>query len=512
MAIESTGYDFLTNKSGAQEPIASHREYHPHKKIRLSEQIFGNLDEGTEFDDIFFQNLDQTIPLDLAPEQLRSAQRLSMLLFRKNVRAYAGIELIKDFVLGDGVRFAARDPQVQALLDKHWKINRWSEKLSERIRALSIFGEQLYPIFIREKDGFMRLSSISPFRIIRLKRDPENAEEFVKAEVSLTEFATGVSEIETKDYSLVRTVQDLEAEDVENPAMYFPVNRVAGASRGIPDMTSAIDWLEGLDGLVFAMLERAELTQDVVYDITYEGGDEEKIERAVKDFARSMKAGGIYAHNERVTLKVQVPDLGASESETMASIMMRQIQAGMRLAGLFFGDSSDLTRASASELSVPVAKAIQGRQNFIKAMIESVFELQIEISKKAGSLKGVTDFKFEVTMSKVWLRDMKVITGSLVELSSTLESAVVNKWISNEQAGKFYRSSLEQLGMTADFEENENGKEKRKEDSNKTEVEDTLGKEESGQGLRPGTPGSNSEGNEKKGSGVQGNRLQRTES
>ena len=495
-------------KNNDVDPIMFCVTYKPHKKIRLSEQIFGNLDEGTEFDDVFFKNLDETIPLDLTPEQMRSAQRLSMLLFRKNVRAYAGVELIKDFVLGDGVRFTAADPKVQSLLDMHWKVNGWADKLAERVRALSIFGEQLYPIFIREKDGFMRISSISPFRIIRLKRDPDNAEEFVKAEVALTEFTKGVSETETKDYSLVKTIKDLEREDIENPALYFPVNRVAGASRGIPDMTSAIDWLEGLDGLVFSMLERAELTQDVVYDITYEGGDEEKISSAVKDFANSMKAGGIYAHNERVKLEVKVPNLGASESETMVSIMTRQIQAGMRLAGLFFGDSVDLTRASASELSIPVAKAIQGRQNFIKSMIENIFELQISLARKSGILlKGVTDFQFEVQMSKVFLRDMTTITKSLVDLSSTLESAVSNKWITNNQAGKFYRSSLEQLGLAADLEESENDEEKREEGSSEGDTKSKNGAEGDGEGLRSETPGSNGSGNEK-GSEIQGGKFQ----
>ncbi len=410
---------------------------------RLSESIFGNLDAGTEFDDRLFASLDVGLKIDLLPEKIKIGQRLSLLLYRKNVRAFASIELIKDFVLGDGIRFKANDPEVQKILDDHWEENQWMDIIEERIRALAIFGEQLYPVFIEEKTGMVTVSSISPFFITQVIRDPENAEQLKAVKVSISSSASE-TEPDIKTFNLIEKPGDKEVP--ENPAFLFGVNRVSGATRGTPDLMPSLDWLEGLDNMVFSMLERASLSQNVVFDLEMQGLTEEKLRIEGKKFMSQLRSGETFAHNESVKLDIKVPKLAASDSETMVSIMLRQIQAGTRLAGLFFGDSADLTRSSASELSIPVAKAIQGRQNFIRRMLEKIFKFQITQSKKAGTLSKNADEGFEIEMARVFLRDTSVIATSLNSLSGTLESAVKNKWITNDQAAKFYRSGLEELG------------------------------------------------------------------
>jgi hypothetical protein len=73
---------------------------------RLSESIFpfSNPDAGTDYDDKYFQQVGAGQgTIDLPPQMLQTAQRLAMLLYRKNVRAYRSVENLKDFVLGDGV-------------------------------------------------------------------------------------------------------------------------------------------------------------------------------------------------------------------------------------------------------------------------------------------------------------------------------------------------------------------------------------------------------------------------
>lgn len=417
---------------------------------RLSESIFGtgfgNIDAGTEFDDRLFTQLGTGAKIDLPTEKIQTGQRLSLLLYRKNVRAFSAIELIKDFVLGDGIRFKANDPKVQAILEEHWEENQWMDIIEERIRALAIFGEQLYPVFIDEDTGMVKVSSVSPFFISKVLRDPENAEQLKAVAVSL--FKPGSkkgdpAEAEVVTFNLIQKPDD---EVPEKPAFMFGVNRLSGSTRGTPDLMPSLDWLEGLDNMVFSMLERASLSQNVVFDLKMEGLSEKQLREEGKKFMSALRSGEAFAHNESVELGIQVPKLGANDSETMVSIMLRQIQAGTRLAGLFFGDSADLTRSSASELSVPVAKAIQGRQNFVRRMIEKIFKFQIAQSKKAKALPEGLDESFEIEMARVFLRDTSVIATSLNSLSTTLQAAVENKWITNDQAAKFYKSGLEELG------------------------------------------------------------------
>ena len=413
---------------------------------------FNNPDSGTEFDDVFFQNLDAISPLDLSPERIQTAQRLSFLSYRKNVRAFCAIELVKDFALGDGVKFKANDPKVQALLEEHWEINAWEEKLEERIRALAIFGEQLYPAFTNADSGIVRLSSFSPFRIKDVNRNPDDAEDLVSVTVTKKSNRSEAAQ-DVEVFAIIKhdgSVSEVEGVKDLRPAFYFTVNRVSGSTRGIPDLLSSLDWLEGLDGMIFSMLERADISQDIVYDLEMQGLNRKELKEEADIFADSLRAGGVYAHNEKTSLSIKVPNLGATDAEIIVKVLLRQIQSGTRLAGLYFGDAEDLTRASASELATPVAKAIQGRQNFIKRMLKNVFRYQIQQAKKTGNLSGVTDFGFTIEMPMVFLRDVETITKSLVSLTTTLEAAVANEWINNDQAGACYRTSLQQLGLAVD--------------------------------------------------------------
>lgn len=427
---------------------------------RLSESIFGkitenisgagfgNIDAGTEFDDRLFTQIGTGAgtKIDLPTEKIQTGQRLSLLLYRKNVRAFSAIELIKDFVLGDGIRFKANNSEVQKVLEEHWEENQWMSIIEERIRSLAIFGEQLYPVFIDGDTGMVKVSSISPFFIQKVLRDPDDAEKLKSVIVSLFKLPAGKGETAEAELIEFNLIQKPGSEVLDNPAFFFGVNRISGATRGTPDLLPSLDWLEGLDNMVFSMLERASLSQNVVFDLKMEGLNEKQLREEGKKFMAALRSGEAFAHNESVELGIQVPKLGSSDSETMTSIILKQIQAGTRLAGLFFGDSDDLTRSSASELSVPVAKAIQGRQNFVRRMVEKIFKFQITQSKKAGTLPKDVDEGFEIEMARVFLRDTSVIAASLKDLSETLETAVANQWITNEQAAKFYRSGLEELG------------------------------------------------------------------
>jgi len=410
---------------------------------RISENIFAtgdDLDVGTEFSDIFFKQLTGITDIDLPDQTLFRAQRLSILLFRKNARAWSGTEIFKDFALGDGVKYKAEDDKVQELLDKHWLINEWKDKIEERMRGLALFGEQVYPTFINEETGIVKLSSISPFRIKGIARNPKDAEELVSV----------VTKIKGLDPLEIIRVND--EGKLQGEVFYFAVNRISGGSRGVPDMLPSVDWLEGLDGMLFALMERSSLSQDIVFDLEYKGANANECREMALDFIQSLKEGGAYAHNEKVKLQIMSPDLAASEAETVISILLRQIQSGMRLAGLFFGDAEDLTKGSASELSIPVAKAIRARQNFWKKSLEKIFEFQIQTAQRLGKLEGVTNFGFKISMAPILLRDVATITKALIDLSTTLADGLELNFISEKEGAEIYRNVLEQLGaLMEDF-------------------------------------------------------------
>jgi hypothetical protein len=49
-----------------------------------------------------------------------------------------------------------------------------SLKLPKKVRELSIYGEQCYPTFVNELDGFVRLGYLDPSLIETIVKDPDN--------------------------------------------------------------------------------------------------------------------------------------------------------------------------------------------------------------------------------------------------------------------------------------------------------------------------------------------------
>lgn len=421
----------------------------PRKLKRLTEAVIGfpssNLDEGTKFDDKFFKQIGQDESLDLPPQLLDRAQRLSVLMHRKNPRAKRTVELQIDFILGTGFKVIAEDKNVQHVLDQHMLLNNWEMKAEEKLRSLILMGEQLWPIARVTDEGIVKISSISPMKIKKVVRDPEDAEELVG--IIFHKGKIGVSDQDIDEVAIIRRDEN---GTMKGTAFYFTINRVNGGTRGTPDLLASMDWLEGLDGFVFSVMERGVISQDVVYDLEVQGGNRQKVKDEVTAFIKDLRSGGAYGHNEKIKLTILVPKLGAADSEKAANIILKQIQAGTGLPGMFYGDAEDLTRASASELSIPISRSLSRRQSQFKSMLGMVFDHQIQMSKSKGSLKGDVDTTYEIKMPKIFLRDMSQVTKPLIELGATLETAVANKWVTSEEARKTYRMVIEQLGVDFD--------------------------------------------------------------
>lgn len=426
-----------------RKPVDDSRVLKSTKVMRLTEAAgfpFTNPDEGTEFDDKFFKRIGVGDSVDLPLEILHKAMRLSFLLHRKNPRGKRAIELPIDFILGPGLRIKAVDPDVQNLLDANVRVNRWRTRSDAVLRSLALHGEQLWVIDRSRRDGILVVKTVSPLKISRVIRNKKDAGELVAVRIVIRKDPSSGME-KTKKFDIVKATEDGK---FAGNAFFTAVNRVDGGTRGVPDLLASMDWLEGVDGFAFSMLERAEISQDVVYDLTIDGADEKEVKDILDNFVASMQSGGAFAHNDKVALKILVPELGAADSEKANSMFVKNIQAGTGLAGLFYGDSDDLTRSSASEITVPSAKMIQRRQALFIDMLRETLDLQLAFS--ADKLEG-KDLSYEVQLPKVFLKDMSTITRAMVELGTSLELAEQRGWVTPKQAQTLYQTAAEQLDV-----------------------------------------------------------------
>jgi hypothetical protein len=126
----------------------------------------------------------QTTPRDLSSISQERANEASYRLWNTNPLAKSLIEIMVDYVLGDGATIQAEDPAVDEALRAFWDdpVNDLDGGGAEAmVRELSLFGEQLILAFVRDgadlgvvADGRLRLGPVDPNMIAGIVCHPDN--------------------------------------------------------------------------------------------------------------------------------------------------------------------------------------------------------------------------------------------------------------------------------------------------------------------------------------------------
>jgi hypothetical protein len=79
-------------------------------------------------------------------------------LFQSNPVAKRVLQIVTSHVLGSGIEAETEDNEpLQEKLDDFWRINKFDLNLEKYVFQLGLWGEQVFPVFIRESDGRVRL-------------------------------------------------------------------------------------------------------------------------------------------------------------------------------------------------------------------------------------------------------------------------------------------------------------------------------------------------------------------
>ena len=106
-------------------------------------------------------------------------QELAVFLWKSNPLANRIIELPLVYLLAEGVTMNVQDETAQQWLNEFWNdpINQMDIKLPKKVREMSLFGEQCWPVFKNPTNGAVRLGYLDPGLIKEVKTDPDNAEQ-----------------------------------------------------------------------------------------------------------------------------------------------------------------------------------------------------------------------------------------------------------------------------------------------------------------------------------------------
>jgi len=384
--------------------------------------------------------------------------------------------------------------EIRAVLEAHWKDpdNAWDLKQGQRALALGLWGEQIWPVFVRPTDGHVKLGALDPRWVQEVRADPENAERIDS--VILKNTADGGPGRSYRAIRVMETAADVEAyraaaqtaaaRPVAGPVtpgarpplgptmpaaksaldhpeprigfmagdvFYFAVNGVQGARRGHSDLFHLIDWIDGYGSLLFDAKDAARMQRAYIFDVTLKGAKPDEIAQFLKK-NKTPRPGSIRAHNEKVTWQAVSPELKATEHVEFAGLYKRQILGGAGFPEHWFAEGDSAVRATAKEMAAPVLMSLKERRRFFCHMVEQALRYQVDQAILAGKLRGTakTKERVRVTAAEFETRDVVAASSALAQVTSALATATGEKWITPATARRTFASVADHLGVKID--------------------------------------------------------------
>ncbi len=305
--------------------------------------------------------------------------RVAHWLWEQNPLANWIIEVKVAFLFAEGVQLAIAGTddaakENQATLDKFWRdpTNEMALKLPKKARELAMFGEQVWPAFVREEDGRVKLGYIDPKLIGQVVKDPDNSEQTIgiitkrDRKGEYRKYRVIVNGPETE---FTQRTQAIRATFTDGECFYFSVNDLSAGTRGRSDLLAVADWLDIYDQFLFGESDRAKMLRALVWDLEVKNADANKVKARSKEFALPS-SGGVYVHNDAEKLEPKTPKLEAADTSTAARMLRNHILGGQGLPEHWFGGGGDVNRAAAKEMDEPTFKLLAMRQGTWKHILE----------------------------------------------------------------------------------------------------------------------------------------------
>jgi len=310
-----------------------------------------------EFHDSLYRQIEERSKRDLSSRTHERQLRIAYWLYLGYPLAYRGMEITRDFVVGEGISFRAADAEVQTILNRFWNdpINRWDLKQFQRVLELGLYGEQFYPVEVNPVNGHVRMGYIDPLDVVNVRTDPENVE--IIREIDVREISryqvepAGACDDAVKTLKVIGPDDDPQSDNFGRlcgEVFVFQTNKVSNATRGNSDLLPAIDWLETHEQFLFGVHEAAILKTSLVWDVMVEGADRHKLAEFEKRFGK-LKKGSTRFHNEKVTISAILPDLGTSELAEHGLMLKTHIATALGLPVHWLSEGGNANRACYSE-------------------------------------------------------------------------------------------------------------------------------------------------------------------
>lgn len=393
---------------------------------------------------------------DLSPLSQERMRETALYLWDANLLANRIIELPLAYMLGEGVELRAGE-DYQDTITRFWNdpINLMDVKLTKKVRELAIFGEQVWPTFVNEVDGHVRLGYLDPALIRTVVVDPDNPEQPIGIVTVKDRKGRALRYrviVNGPESVFTERTQAIRQTFTDGDAFYFCVNDLSVSRRGRSDLRAPADWVDAYDQFLFGEIERYNFLRAFVWDVTLNGATPEE----VKAKARTIKApapGAVRVHNEGEKWSAESPDIKAGDTSEGARLFRNHVLGGSTIPEHWFGGGADVNRATGESMGEPTFKTFSMRQRFLKYMLESVGRYVIRQRIIAKSSEPDWDDKrlqVEAIFPEMTASDTTKYASALQQVVIACAAALAEGLIARETAVALIASVAGRLGVEID--------------------------------------------------------------
>jgi hypothetical protein len=360
------------------------------------------------------------------------------------------IEIISDFIIGEGAQVTSPNENVQAVIDEFWEdeVNDFPEEQIAICTEMSIFGELLLIPFVKPVSGLVQLARIDALwikDILPVPQFPQKAGTVVLKNDNVVD-KTGLARRELK---IIRPSQDPRSPIpgmLDGDCFYFAWGKVAGKRRGHSQLMRVIEWLDIHNKRLFNEAENQELSKAFVWDVTLKGASQEQI----KDFLEKTETpqnASIRAHSDDIEWNAVAPDLKAQDFSESQRNFLQIILGAFGIPEHFYALGREVNFATAKAMSEPTQRAFKRQQRTIKRVFERLIDYQLERAKMAGRLSEAEIAEgYEIQMDEISTVDLQNMSAALVSIAATLQTAEAQGWIEKDDAADAFAQLFGQTG------------------------------------------------------------------
>lgn len=384
------------------------------------------------------------------------ARDYSVTAYRSNPMATAIIDTYTSFCVGDsGVNWQATNPQVGEVVREFWDdpANRVGEIQEIELRSQLLLGEKLQEFMVGETSGVVRFCPIEPAIIKDIGCRMGNP--LWPDKVLLP---PGPDSEEDRLWDLVQ-VDDETGLRAGRAMFWAPWRTLDTDRRGMPFLTSVLDWLDSYDTVLSNLIDRTSLARYMVWDVSVAGG-QDKVDEfvAARGGYHVPPSGSVEVHNDAVTWKPQTVSTGAMEDSAANRSVLTNIASGTGLAKTWLAEPEDANRATSLTMAEPVRRRVGSvqkvwlaqqteRVRFVVDQAVAAKRLQATVSATDPRTGETTQIPASqaviVTGPEIAASDSQLNAQVLLNLSTGLEKLVTIGALSEEAAAMAARKGWE---------------------------------------------------------------------